>query len=114
METSSPLDRILRNTTIITFLLALALLIPYSIVSYSCVLAVGLVPAFFSAVLGLASLNASIRQSWMFLYMDLFLAVFLFSILVPFWVLTARQGWLSSSGVAMLGTYGSVPLMMDL
>ncbi|CAD0081977.1 unnamed protein product [Aureobasidium vineae] len=113
METPSSLDRILRNTTIITFLLALALLIPYSLVSYYCVLAIGLVPAFFSAVLSLVSLNASFRQRWMFVYIDAFLAVFLFSILVPFWVLTAHEGWSTPSGVVMLGTYGSVPLMMD-
>ncbi|KAG9947002.1 hypothetical protein KCU85_g6131, partial [Aureobasidium melanogenum] len=114
MDSPSPLDRILRTTTLISFFPALGLLIPYGIVSNTVFPALGLVPAFFSAILGLLSLMGNFRWSQLALYMDMFLAISILSILLPFWVLNAgsRQWW-NSAGVVMLGTYGTVPLLMN-
>ncbi|KAG9763221.1 hypothetical protein KCU73_g1535, partial [Aureobasidium melanogenum] len=57
MDSPSPLDRILRTTTLIAFFPALGLLIPYGIVSTTTVPALGIIPAFFSATFGLLSLK---------------------------------------------------------
>lgn len=115
MDTPNPLDCILRTTTFIAFFPALTLLIPYGIVSSTEIPALGLIPAFFSAIFGLFSLTAKPRGGHLVLYIDIFLAVFLISILIPFWVLSAgRRQWRQSGGVVMLGTYGTVPLLMDL
>ncbi|KAG9682727.1 hypothetical protein KCU95_g14074, partial [Aureobasidium melanogenum] len=112
MDTTSSLDRILRTTTLIAFFPALALLIPYGVASSTSVPALGLIPAFFSAVLGLPTSKAKLQRGQLILYIDLIIAIFLVSILLPFWVLTA--GWYNSGNIVMLGTYGTVPLMMDL
>lgn len=115
MDSPSPLDRILRTTTLISFFPALGLLIPYGIVSNTVFPALGLVPAFFSAILGLLSLMGNFRWSQLVVYMDMFLAISILSILLPFWVLNAgRRQWWHSAGVVMLGTYGTVPLLMNL
>ncbi|KAH0366622.1 hypothetical protein KCU65_g5254, partial [Aureobasidium melanogenum] len=114
MDSPNPLDRILRTTTLISFFPALGLLIPYGIVSNTVFPALGLVPAFFSAILGLLSLMANFRWSQLVLYMDMFLAISILSILLPFWVLGAgRRQWRDSAGVVMLGTYGTVSLLMN-
>ena len=114
MEYPSSLDRVLRTTTIVTFLLAFALLIPYGVTTAAVLPALGLVPAFISAILSPLALNTSPRWTWFILCMDTFVAVFLFSILMPFFIITAgSMSWLSN-GTVMLGTYGSVPLMIDL
>ncbi|KAG9679334.1 hypothetical protein KCU99_g3088, partial [Aureobasidium melanogenum] len=114
MDNLSPLDRILRTTTLIAFFPALGLLIPYGIVSTTTVPALGLIPAFFSATFSLLSLKVNFRWSQLVLYIDTSLAIFIFSILLPFWVLSAgRRRWEDGGGVVMLGTYGTVPLLMD-
>jgi hypothetical protein len=114
MDSPSPVDRILRTTTLIAFFPALGLLIPYGIVSTTTVPALGIIPAFFSATFGLLSLKVNFRWSQLVLYIDTSLAIFIFSILLPFWVLSAgRRRW-EDGGVVMLGTYGTVPLLVDL
>ncbi|KAH0261489.1 hypothetical protein KCU91_g13979, partial [Aureobasidium melanogenum] len=113
MDSPSPLDRMLRTTTLIAFFPALGLLIPYGIVSTTTIPALGLIPAFFSATFGLLSLQVNFRWSQLVLYIDTSLAIFIFSILLPFWVLSAgRRRW-EDGGVVMLGTYGTVPLLID-
>ncbi|KAH0388892.1 hypothetical protein KCU92_g466, partial [Aureobasidium melanogenum] len=113
MDSPSPVDRILRTTTLIAFFPALGLLIPYGIVSTTTVPALGIIPAFFSATFGLLSLKVNFRWSQLVLYIDTSLAIFIFSILLPFWVLSAgRRRW-EDGGVVMLGTYGTVPLLVD-
>jgi hypothetical protein len=114
MEYPSSLDRTLRTTTIVTFLLAFALLIPYGVTTAAVLPALGLVPAFISAILSPLALNTSARWRWFILCIDAFVAVFLFGILMPFFFITAgNMRWLSN-GAVMLGAYGSVPLMIDL
>jgi len=113
MEYPSSLDRVLRTTTIVVFLPALALLIPYGVVSRSVLPSLGLVPAFLSAILSPLALNTSARWQWFILCIDMVVVSFLFGILMPFWLVTASQTWIDS-GTVMLGTYGSLPLMIDL
>ncbi|KAK6007097.1 hypothetical protein QM012_006105 [Aureobasidium pullulans] len=111
MDTTSPLDRMLRSTNLIAFFPALALLTPYGVVTSNAVPALGLIPAFFSAILGLPFSKKTHQRGQLIFYIDLVLAVFLISILIPFWALSA--GMWEGGGVVMLGTYGTVPLMMD-
>jgi hypothetical protein len=114
MEYPSSLDRVLRTTTIVTFLLAFALLLPYGVTTAAVLPALGLVPAFISAILSPLALNTSSRWRGFILCIDAFITAFLVGILVPFWLLTAgSMRWLSN-GTVMLGAYGSVPLMIDL
>jgi hypothetical protein len=114
MESPSSLDRILRTTTIVTFLLAFAFLLPYGVASHSVLPAIGLVPAFISAILSPLALNTSTRWRSFILCMDAFIGIFLIAILVPYWLLTAGSMYWLSNGSIMLGTYGSMPLMIDL
>lgn len=112
MDTPSSLDRTFRTTTLIAFFPALALLIPYGVVSCNVIPALGLIPAFFSAILGLPT--SYLQRAQLTLYIDVFLAVSHISMLIPFWVLNAGWNSWESGGVIMLGTYGTVLLMMDL
>jgi hypothetical protein len=114
MESPSSLERILRTTTIVTFLLAFAFLLPYGVASHSVLPAIGLVPAFISAILSPLALNTSSRWRGFILCMDVFIGIFLISILVPYWLLTAGSMHRLTNGTIMLGTYGSMPLMIDL
>lgn len=115
MDTPSPLDCVLRTATFIAFFPALALLIPHGVIACIPIPALGLIPAFFSAVFSLFSLKSQSRFGHSVLYIDMFLAISLISILIPFWVLSAsRWQWDQSAGGVMLGTYGTMPLLMDL
>jgi hypothetical protein len=114
MESPSSLDRVLRTTTIVTFLVGFGFLLPYGIASNSVLPALGLVPAFISAIVSPLALNTGTRWRWFIMCMDIFVAVFLLIVLVLYWLLTAgSMRWLSN-GTIMLGTYGSMPLMVDL
>jgi hypothetical protein len=114
MESPSSLERILRTTTIVTFLLAFAFLLPYGVASHSVLPAIGLVPAFISAILSPLALNTGTRWRWFILCMDVFVGIFVLAILVAYWAVTAGEMRWLSNGCIMLGAYGSVPLMIDL
>ncbi|KAK1573949.1 uncharacterized protein LY79DRAFT_524815 [Colletotrichum navitas] len=111
---------VLRKVTIITFPPAFILLLIHGIITNCPFPALGILPLFASAILGLfiirrdlvAALGSPIQAlspSNVF-YADLSLSTFHFIFLFISWA-TIRNPW--DRGQIVLGTYGTVPLMID-
>lgn len=109
--TISHSDRALRIITILTFEPALALLIPHGIVSHQICPALGLVPMFLSACLGLIHVFRTVKARSVDSFIDAFLAAFLLSIMIPAFVVVAESRRLSKG---LLGAYGTMPLIINL
>jgi hypothetical protein len=75
--------RQLRMITILAFLLAVALLLPHGIIAETALPAIGIAPMFFSAAMGGLSFTGVLRSPKTKASMDLMLAAFIFSIMVP-------------------------------
>jgi len=118
-ERITPADRTLRLVTVLGWPFAFALLLPYGITAAQVCLPLGLLPMSFSACAGLVHLSGKAKSAVGNAITDLFCALFLVAILIPSWVFL-QQGkignWWGSvdPGLTMLGTYGSVPLMLNL
>ena len=111
---------VLRKTTILVFPPSLILLIIHGIVSGKVVPALGLLPLAGSALLGLflvyrdvlvgggSPVRLTVPQV---LIADTLLAATLFVVLVISWIVVSED-W--DGGLVMLGTYCTVPLMMNV
>lgn len=73
----------LRLATILSFLLASTLLLPYGIKSGRALPTIGLAPMFLSTATGIAAMGGELRSPKISACIDLFLATFLFAILMP-------------------------------
>lgn len=105
-------DRTLRTITSLNFIPAFALLIPYGVSVHHAIPTIGLIPMFLSSVFGLLCLIVNFRWHWLRLCVDASLAMYLFGMLLPYWI-TAGTSYVPRSSI-MLGTYGTVPLMVNL
>jgi len=104
----------LRLVTVLGWIPAFALLLPYKISGGSPIVpTLGIVPITFSALVGLVHLAGKAKYRYANIFLDLFCAAFLIGILIPGWILMA-DGWEASAGLTMLGTYGTIPLMVNL
>lgn len=102
-------DRTLRLTLIATFLVALAFLIPYGVNTRNVAPPIGLVPAGLSAITSLYHFSGLARHSKLNILLDAFLALFLLAMYLTATITIARY-W----RLRMLGTYGTIPLLMAL
>lgn len=111
----------LRKSTVFSFAPAFILCIIHGIVAEMAVPALGLIPMFFSSLLG-AFLMYRDQISFggspitltraNILFADLALGTGLLLILILSWIFV--PGWRSDGGQVMVGTYATVPLMLNL
>lgn len=104
-------DRTLRIVTVLTFEWALAFLIPHGVLSHDACPALGLVPMFLSASFGLVHSCKTVKSRPLDDKIDAFIATFLIYILIPGWVFIADE-W--DTSLALVGAYGTMPLMINL
>lgn len=126
----------LRAVTVLSFLLGFALLLPYAIHTARPLPAVGLAPMFASAVAAIAIYQHKLQSLKTIACVDLLLATSLFAVLMPryatsmllilflteqsansfphSWILMPIKSASIGRGLLMLGTYGTVPLMINL
>ena len=109
-------DRTLRILTIISFPLSFILLIPHGVETRMVCPALGLVPMSLSAAIGLVHVYRRISTGRFDEKIDAFIAVFLMSILIPSWVFLAARGraWYWAPNLALLGAYGTMPMIVSL
>lgn len=115
-------DRNLRLLTIVGWIPAVAFLLPHGIITEMMCPVLGIIPMTFSALAGLAHLAGKAKSRAGNIVLDLFCACFLISILIPGWLFIASQEdlnyyyarWYNVAGMAMLGTYGMVPMIINL
>lgn len=114
MERSS--DRVLRLITVVGWIPAMAFSIAHGVIASTIFPALGTIPMSFSCITGLVHLTGYAKRRSANILMDLFVACFLISILVPTWVKMAdgSHWWYPGPGVVMLGTYGTMPMMISL
>jgi hypothetical protein len=106
-------DRVLRLITIWAWIPAMCLLIPYGVIAGKVVPPLGLIPISISAVFGLVMISRNSTPRGVIISMDVFIAAFLFSIIVPGIALMRRGGWWSDRGLMMVGTYATCPLLLN-
>jgi hypothetical protein len=122
MVQDHPIDRVLRFITILCWIPAFALLLPYGIVSEQLFPALGLVPMTTSgalAVLHLCHWITSAKSPTWSLILEFWCGAFQIGFLIPSWVMMAEgvgYYWYNGNGLglAMLGSYGTTPMMVCL
>ncbi|KAK5130582.1 hypothetical protein LTR08_001901 [Meristemomyces frigidus] len=106
----STTDHPFRLLTVLAWIPAFALSLPHGVRGHLFP-ALGILPMTFSACTGLVHLANQAKSRGVNIAMDVFCACFLIAILVPSWI-TLSSGW-EDSGVTVLGTYGTAPMMMN-
>jgi len=110
----SAADRGLRLLTILAWIPAFALSLPHGLASgYPCP-AVGILPMSFSACVGIFNLTKKAKLHGVNIAMDLFCALFLIGVLIASWIMLSWTDFSRHARTTMLGTYGTVPMMMNL
>ncbi|KAK3721583.1 hypothetical protein LTR37_003139 [Vermiconidia calcicola] len=124
---TAPSDRALRLATIFAWVPAVAFLIPYgaltgnwfptvALVPMTVSLCYGLIVTFDSKHIKLNHDNIHVRGrayeiSWL---VDTICALLLFAFLIPGWInLDNERSWWSTGRITVVGTYGTVPLMVN-
>ncbi|QIW98854.1 hypothetical protein AMS68_004372 [Peltaster fructicola] len=111
-------DRVLRTALVYNFLFGIVLLIIFGMKTGYVLLPLGLIPAFFSAVIGLVGLGNGLKKRAVAIPFDSILLAFHIGLFVPGVLSLARADTSSprglDAGAIMLGTYATVPLMLDL
>lgn len=138
---SSPQDRTehrwLRVTTVLGFLPAFALLLPYGFISARPLPTVGIAAMFFSSAFSTLVLGGGVRSPGLRACCDLLLAASIIAILVPRYVRPVRpfnkrcgilnqatswiflsnrhnSWWGKSERLVILATYGTTPMLLNL
>lgn len=106
-------DRALRTISVYAFLPAVALLIPYGILTGHVVIPLLLIPMFVSAVLGLIALPGWLRLRGVAIPLDSVNAALFTGLLIPGWISLARHPQRFGTAYVMLGTYGTVPAILN-
>ena len=111
-----PASRPLRILTILAWLPAMSLSIPFSVNNESLLPALGLVPMTFSAMTGMSQLSArrSASSRGVCMFMDVFCACFLFAVFIPSCTALAGSGRAMMADQTVLGTLGAAPMMLNL
>ena len=113
-----PADRLLRWITIWSFVPAIAFLIPHGALTNMPCPAIGLIPQGLSACFGVFHIYRRLNTRGIDIAVDLFLAIFLIGTLIPGWVLISENHsyflGIDTVSSTMVGTYGTVPLMLNL
>jgi hypothetical protein len=107
-------DRGFRVIMAIGFFPALGMLLPYSIICDNIVPAFGLIPMSLSSLVSAIALTRlNVIPRWLDFWVDAFLALSLFGLLLPSWLTLGNYGWQGSS-LVVLGAYGTTPLTVNL
>ena len=129
--------RWLRVTTVLAFLPAFALLLPYGLISFRPLPTVGIAAMFFSAAFSTLVLGGGVRSPGLRACCDLLLAASIIAILVPRYVRPVRpfngycrilnqasswiflsirhdSWWEKSERLVILATYGTTPMLLNL
>lgn len=107
-------DRTLRIISIITFIPAIAILIPHGVLSDHPCPAIGLIPMSLSAAYGIVLINKTIKSQSIDTFIDAFLAVFLIGILVPTLIDLSPRRWYYGGDARILGAFGTMPLLINM
>ena len=118
----SPEDRVLRLLTIWSWVPAMGFLLPHGIITHNVVPALALIPMTMSLLCGLVHLfKCAGHPSASFAFTDVFVACFLVATGTPGLVKIKHDDyrWTAWSqydryALVMVGTYGTVPLMLNL
>lgn len=112
----SPADRTLRLITIWAWIPAISLLIPYGVYTAQIVPPLALIPMTFSAIFGLHKVLSKSSNRGFTIFMDVFIANFLVSIIVPGLVFMTRIHYWRWNGMSMLmlGSFATCPLLLNL
>lgn len=102
----------LRIITMLTWIPAFALSLPYGIDTGTVVPALGIMPMSFSALMGMVHLTGWARSRVGNLLMEIFCSCFLLGVLIAFWVVLSHKMWKRPS-LLMLGSYATVPMMVN-
>lgn len=109
----SEVDRFLRIITIGAWIPAFPFLLAHGIVTNLICPVLGIIPMTFSAITGIVHLSGGAKYRGANILVDLFCGTFLIGILIPGWCLLSG-GWRWNAGEVMVGTYGTVPMMINL
>ncbi|KAI6867868.1 hypothetical protein KC343_g14706 [Hortaea werneckii] len=111
-----PPTRTLRSILPIVWPIGFALLLAHGATQAVLLPVLGIIPMTFSSLTGLIHLRGKLDGFRLTtLLLDFFCAAFLFALLMPSWLVIARDyGYRYGAGTIMLATYGTVPLMVQL
>ncbi|KAF2162725.1 hypothetical protein M409DRAFT_26962 [Zasmidium cellare ATCC 36951] len=109
---TNDVNRFLRMITIACWVPAFPFLLAHGIVTNLICPVLGIVPMTFSAITALVHLAGGAKHRIPNIVVDLFCATFLIAVLIPGWILL-RGDWRSNTGEVMVGTYGTVPMMIN-
>ena len=109
----TPEERTLRLITALGWLLSFPLLVAHGADTHMLFPALSLVPMTVSSVYGLIHMSVKSKIWWLNASMDALIATFLFAMLVPGWIFMAQR-WRNAHTTAILGSYGTAPLMLNL
>lgn len=111
----SPSAHLLRLITILAWIPAFALGLPHGLTAHSppCP-AIGIIPMSISACLGITHLAKKTKYRSANIAMDLFCACFLISVLIPSWIFLTWRDLSMDGRLRVLGTYATVPMMLNL
>ncbi|GAB1734856.1 hypothetical protein NU195Hw_g8113t1, partial [Hortaea werneckii] len=111
-----PPTRTLRSILPIVWPIGFALLLAHGTTQAVLLPVLGIIPMTLSSLTGLIHVRGKLdgfRLTTLFL--DFFCAAVLFALLMPSWLVIARDyGYRYGAGTIMLATYGTVPLMVQL
>ncbi|KAI6811411.1 hypothetical protein KC332_g12045 [Hortaea werneckii] len=111
-----PPTRTLRSILPIVWPIGFALLLAHGTTQAVLLPVLGIIPMTFSSLTGLIHIRGKLDGFGLTtIFLDFFCAVFLFALLMPSWLVIARDyGYRYGAGTIMLATYGTVPLMVQL
>ncbi|KAK4494846.1 hypothetical protein PRZ48_014202 [Zasmidium cellare] len=109
---ANEVNRFLRIVTIGCWVPAFPFLLAHGIVTNTVCPVLGIVPMTFSAITALVHLTGGAKHRIPNIVVDLFCGTFLIGVLIPSWIMLS-DGWRGDRGVVMVGTYGTVPMMIN-
>ncbi|KAI6870413.1 hypothetical protein KC338_g3074 [Hortaea werneckii] len=111
-----PPTRTLRSILPIVWPIGFALLFAHGTTQAILLPVLGIIPMTLSSLTGLIHVRGKLDAFRLTtLLLDFFCAAFLFALLMPSWLVIARDyGYRYGAGTIMLATYGTVPLMVQL
>ncbi|KAI7542315.1 hypothetical protein KC331_g8050 [Hortaea werneckii] len=111
-----PPTRTLRSILPVVWPIGFALLLAHGATQAVLLPVLGIIPMTLSSLAGLIHLRGILDDFRLtMLFLDFFCAAFLFALLMPSWLVIARDyGYYYGAGTIMLATYGTVPLMVQL
>ncbi|KAK3654554.1 hypothetical protein LTR56_003200 [Elasticomyces elasticus] len=115
MHKRSP-DHNVRLLTLVLWIPAFSFLLPYGIIAHKICPSLGIAPMTISALIAVMHIYGMAKSRIVNFIFDIFVALFLLGTLIPGWITLADgNSWVNytNTGDTMVGTYGTVPLMVN-